>query len=90
MNNVLFENESGFSPIAEITKAAGLKRTIMINYSDSNGVPSVREVEPYELTGNSLFAYCVTKGGIRNFKLDGISSAETTNKTFVPKWEMKI
>lgn len=60
----------------KIKDAATDQRLLQITYIDAKNQPTIRTVEPYEIKNGSLFAYCITKNAIRQFKLDKIQSAE--------------
>lgn len=51
---------------------------------------SVRHVEPYEIKGDSLYAFDLDKASIRNFKLNSIFDTKVTDINFVPRFQIKI
>ncbi len=73
-----------------IRKSAQRQRTVNITYRDSKGEVSTREVEPYEFKDGGLYAYCYRRQNIRFFKADRIQHAKITNRTFIPRWPIKI
>lgn len=48
-----------------------------------DGVPASREVEPYEIKGDTLFGVCCAKQEIRQFKLAKMSEV-TEGEVFTP------
>lgn len=74
----------------KIIRAGMDSKTVNITYVDKSGNVSTREVEPYEVRGESFFGYCLNKNGIRRFDFDSIRSAEITNNKFIPKWAVKM
>lgn len=71
---------------------SGLNRAIeehtlaTISYVDSKSKPSVRTIEPYEIKEGKLYGFCLTKNGIRAFKLTNIQTAEFLTRTFAPRY----
>lgn len=71
---------------------SGLNRAIeehtlaTISYVDSKNKPSVRTIEPYEIKEGKLYGFCLTKNGIRAFKLTNIQTVEFLTRTFVPRY----
>lgn len=51
-------------------------RQVVLGYQRENGEMITRTVEPYELKGGTLFAYCTTDQHIKQFKLDRIRNVE--------------
>lgn len=74
----------------KIRKAALLRTILKISYTDSKGVPSFREVEPYEIKDGKLYAHCLTANSIRAFKLMSIAQAQVTDRAFEPRFPVKI
>jgi len=70
--------------------AAQAERTVRITYTDVKGDTSVRNVEPYEIRGNKLWAYCRKKKGIRQFDMNKIEKAKQTQYVYLPKWDIKM
>jgi predicted DNA-binding transcriptional regulator YafY len=73
-----------------IQEGARKKKKIRFNYIDEKGKSSARTVEPYEIKGDLLYAYCDNRQAIRGFKLTSISSASRTDETFEPQFKIKI
>lgn len=65
-------------------------KVLRITYLDSKNQPSIRNVEPYEIRGDQLWAYCRKKKGIRQFNLNKIQKAKVTHYTYFPKWPVKM
>lgn len=74
----------------KIHKAARHRRLLRITYTDSKGVPTSREVEPYEIKDGKLYAWCLSANSIRAFKLTSIALAQVTDNTFDPRFPVKI
>lgn len=77
-------------PLTEIRTAAQNSVLVSISYLDSKGNFSERLVEPYEIKNGSLFAYCLEKESIRNFKLANINAAYHSTIKFKPRWAINI
>jgi predicted DNA-binding transcriptional regulator YafY len=73
-----------------IQEGAAKKKRITFNYSDNNGKLTVRTVEPYEIKGILLYAYCIERQGIRGFKLSQMTYPSVTKESFEPRFEVKI
>jgi predicted DNA-binding transcriptional regulator YafY len=76
--------------MANITQGATEFRTVALRYRDTSGDLSERVVEPYEIKGGKLFAYCQSRAGIRAFKVENILAAVLTDTSFEPKFPIKI
>lgn len=76
--------------INKLQEASKKQSTVRLSYSDSKGVVSVREVEPYEIKEDKLYAFCLGKQSIRAFKLSKIHSLEVTNNIFKPRFPVMI
>lgn len=83
-------NQANSGVLEIIEKAAKRNQVVIINYVDGKGSQTTREVEPYEFNQNGLYAYSLDKNAIRLFKYERIIAAMPTNKTFVPRWDIKI
>lgn len=73
-----------------IRKAANARRLLRISYVDAKGVESVRNVEPYEIRDQSLYAWCHKANAIRRFNLSQIVQAQSGRMKFVPKYPVLI
>jgi predicted DNA-binding transcriptional regulator YafY len=73
-----------------IQSGASKQKKIRFNYVDDKGKFSARTVEPYEIKGNLLYAFCDKGQGIRGFKLAAISSASLSEESFEPRFPIKI
>lgn len=73
-----------------IERAASELRVVRITYLSNEGTISEREIEPYEIRGNMLFAYSLDKNSIRQFKLERILKATLTQKRYTPRWPIRI
>jgi predicted DNA-binding transcriptional regulator YafY len=63
---------------------------VKIGYKDSKGNLSERATEPYEIKNGKYYGFCLNKGSIRAFDLDGITYATKTREKFSPRWPVKI
>jgi predicted DNA-binding transcriptional regulator YafY len=73
-----------------IQESAKTQRLLSISYVDSKGIASVREVEPYEIRDNSLFAFCRKANNIRRFNLDQVVQAQVSDNLFIPRFPFKL
>jgi predicted DNA-binding transcriptional regulator YafY len=68
--------------------ALGTDRLVELTYRSGEHPPSTRTVEPYQLlhaSGNFyLIGWCRTRGGVRGFRTDRITSIRVTDITFTP------
>ena len=64
--------------------------TVEIQYVDSQGRTSVRETEPYEIKEGKYWGYCYLRQEIRQFKLENITSATFTDRTYIPRFPVKL
>lgn len=64
--------------------------TVEIQYVDSEGRTSVRETEPYEIKEGRYWGYCYLRQEIRQFKLENITSATLTDRTYIPRFPVKF
>lgn len=76
--------------MANIIQGATDLRTVSIRYRDGSGDLSERVIEPYEIKNGKLFGYCLSRAGIRAFKIENILAAVETNTAFEPKFPIKI
>ena len=80
-----------FPPHLRTIKKAAADQTILrLHYADQNGKETVREVEPYEIKGDTLYAFCLHKNGIRTFKLEQIKGVDNTPVKFDLRFENRI
>lgn len=79
-----------------ITQAGRALHTVIINYTDVEGQATTREVEPYSWRPGKdpgtvrFFGFDINKGQIRGFRMDRVSQAQVTERTFVPKWVVEV
>lgn len=76
--------------INAIKDGAKNTKTVIISYKDTKGNVSERETEPYEVKEGKYYGYCLSKNSIRAFNLSSILNARTTERIFLPRWEIKI
>jgi predicted DNA-binding transcriptional regulator YafY len=67
------------------------QRILTFEYKSAKGVKSSRAVEPYKIERNKkgeivLWAWCQEGGGIRQFKLSGVSATEIQEYPFEPRF----
>ena len=82
------------SILEKIKQSAKEKKVLRIIYLKKNGSSDGwRNVEPYSLShdkGESgLFAWDISKAGIRRFSIDRIKGAQITNKTYNPLYKIE-
>ncbi|TLG75288.1 helix-turn-helix transcriptional regulator [Culicoidibacter larvae] len=82
-------NKSILPNIEKIKLALNENRCLRFAYSNINGEPSIRTVEPYQLVLKEaswyLQAYCLEKNDFRIFKLSRFSNLEVLADTFIPR-----
>jgi predicted nucleotidyltransferase component of viral defense system len=83
------------SYIEIIRFAAANRLCVEMDYIDLSGNHSNRRIEPYSLRRTSedhiiLHAYDVDKDAHRSFRIERIQGARTTNRTFVPRYEIEL
>ena len=76
--------------LAAITQAARERRVVNLSYLDQKGVHTVRAVEPYEVKKGKLWAHCLQRDAIRQFDLNRIVQAVPTERTFIPRHEVRL
>lgn len=74
----------------KIKESAQNANVLRIKYTDVKDANSIRNVEPYEIKVDKLWAYCRKKKGIRQFDLNRIDNATVTKYPYYPKWPVKI
>lgn len=60
-------------------------KIVEFQYEAKSGAISNRRVEPYELRGAILFAHCLLRDEIRQFKLENMSDVRNTGEPFRPR-----
>lgn len=93
VNDIIEADRKFYTMVVEaINKGIEGNKVVEIKYVDSKGKESVRTVEPYEIKASkeggkdpSLFAWCLTKDNIRQFKLSQMRAARVTDNTFEPR-----
>ena len=73
-----------------IIREGRANRVVEIAYTDSKGFPTIREIEPYELRGNDLYGYCLSRNSIRRFDINKITNVRATGRSFSPKWPIQL
>lgn len=78
-----------------IALAAHALKTVIITYVDEKGETTTREVEPYSYRPGKdgslrFFAYDISKGFIRGFRMDRLASATVTENSYTPRWAVEI
>lgn len=64
-------------------------RTVYFTYTDTKGVMSQRHVEPYEIKGDTLFAWCLTRDALRRFLITEIQDI-TLGAPFAPRQKIVV
>ena len=75
---------------SNISRAARERRLIRIWYTSSDGEVSIRDTEPYEIRDGKYWGYCLDRGSIRQFSLEGITKTQVLKETYVPRWPVKL
>ncbi len=77
-----------------ISNAGSNLHTIILTAREKDGSIETREAEPYSYrikNGHELFfCYDINKRGMRSFIVSKIISAEETNNSFEPRWEVEV
>lgn len=76
--------------IEKLKSAGNSLNLTQIKYVDKKGNISVRNVEPYKLVDNDLWAYDPEKESIRRFKVKNIKSVKPIKSTYVPRWPVEV
>ncbi|WP_133011805.1 hypothetical protein [Marinomonas flavescens] len=81
--------------IKDIIHSAGKNHhTIILTAREKDGSVETREAEPYSyrITAGTekFFCYDIRKGGTRNLLVSNLISAEETNNTFIPRWNVEV
>lgn len=84
------EKKAKKSHVNKIRKAGKANKVIHLVYEDKKGVVSDRYTEPYKISGDDYWGYCLTKNSIRRFKLPRIQSVNITRKKFNPRWKIEM
>jgi len=84
-----------YSIFDTIKKAAKEEKILKIIYLEKDGTSEGwRYVEPYSFSYDDgeggLFAWDISKNGIRRFSVDRITNAEITEDSYNPRYEIKI
>ena len=75
----------------EIRNAADGNHTLKMVYTRKDGkTKTYYGIEPYEFKGKYFYGYHPAHGQIHSFIKDRIHSAEETNRSYKPKWDVKI
>ena len=83
------------SIINTIEKSARERKILKIIYREKDGSSEGwRHVEPYSFShdhgDDGLFAWDVSKGGIRRFSIDRIDDAQVTEGIYNPRYAVEI
>lgn len=81
--------------IETIKQAAQERKILKIVYREKDGTSEGwRYVEPYSFSHDDgevgLFAWDISKNGIRRFSIDRIHNAEITEESYNPRYEIEI
>lgn len=83
------------SIIETIKQAAQEKKVLKIIYREKDGTSEGwRYIEPYSFSHDhgedGLFAWDISRSGIRRFSLDRINDAQITDETYYPRYGIEI
>lgn len=84
------------STIIETIKRAAQERKILkVVYSEKDGTSEGwRYLEPYSFSHDDgevgLFAWDISKGGIRRFSIERITDVQITDETYNPRFAIEI
>lgn len=73
-----------------ITESARTNRVIAIRYRDKSHEISERLIEPYEIKNGKLFAFCLTRNGMRAFILNNILASAESENSYVPRFPVAM
>lgn len=73
-----------------IHEAGKNQRVLRIQYRDKLNRVGFRNVEPYEIKNDHLFAYCRKRKSVRQFNLDRIEAIKPTPYMYFAKWPIKL
>lgn len=81
--------------IDTIKQAARARKVLRIIYIEKNNTSKEwRYVEPYSFSKDEgeqgLFAWDISKGGIRRFSLERITQVEITEQIYTPRYAVEI
>lgn len=81
--------------IDTIKQAARGRKILRIIYIEKDGASEGwRHIEPYSFSKNEgeqgLFAWDISKSGIRRFSLERITQVEITGQTYMPRYTVEI
>lgn len=84
-----------YDTLNKIKEAARDQRVIKIIYLGKDGISEGwRYIEPYSIknfkSGEGLFAWDISKNGIRLFMLNQIQDIEITNDEYIPRYPVEI
>jgi predicted DNA-binding transcriptional regulator YafY len=83
------------SVIDTIKQAAASGKILRVIYLEKDGISEGwRYIEPYSFShdhgADGLFAWDISKGGIRRFSIDRIENAEVTETDYQPRYTVEI
>ena len=84
-----------YSNIETIKQAAQERKVLRIIYLEKDGTSEGwRYIEPYSFSHDNgedgLFAWDISKGGIRRFSIDRITDAQITDEIYNPRYAIEI
>jgi len=84
-----------YSNIETIKQAARERKVLRIIYLEKDGTSEGwRYIEPYSFSHDNgedgLFAWDISKGGIRRFSIDRITDAQITDEIYNPRYAIEI
>jgi len=77
-----------------VVEEARAHRTVVIEAAEKDGSVETREVEPYSIRRgpeeDRLIYYCHKRNGTRSVLLSNLLSAESTGRSFVPRYDVEL
>ena len=84
-----------YQAIETIKRAAQERKILKVVYSEKDGTSEGwRYLEPYSFSHDDgevgLFAWDISKGGIRRFSIERITDVQITDETYNPRFAIEI
>jgi hypothetical protein len=89
---ICFDDEKTTRIMEVVSSCAKQHRRVTILYTKTNKTVVKRDIAPYSLEGDLLYATDQRDGNkqIKSYKIYSIKSAKKSNKKFKPQWEIKL
>ncbi|MFA7709507.1 MAG: hypothetical protein WCY30_00205 [Candidatus Neomarinimicrobiota bacterium] len=65
-------------------------KIVTFNYTNRNGIKKVHKVEPYELRDGYFWGYDLDGGHIKRFHASKLRNIKPGNRSYIPKWSVKM